>query len=123
MDALAANNCDTPPRHTSEEVRLEALLHELHEQNLQAAAADPLTHHAVGQGPVPRPAERSEQWPHDELAQCLKRGEAGDPDSARRAAELFELVENFGEAQKWWNRAADLGDPDAIDYVNEILHG
>jgi len=59
----------------------------------------------------------------DELAQCVKRGEDGDPTSARRAAELFELIEDYKDAVAWWHRAAELGDRDAINYVRVIITG
>jgi hypothetical protein len=57
------------------------------------------------------------------LAKCIGLAEEGDPSSARRAAELFELAGFDTEAAAWWRRAAELGDPDAIDYVEGILHG
>jgi hypothetical protein len=62
-------------------------------------------------------------WPDDELAESVQRGLLGDGASARRAAELYELIEDFGAAQTWWRRAAGLGDQDAISYVEHILRG
>lgn len=40
---------------------------------------------------------------------------------ARRLAELHELSGDDTEAEHWWRQAAELGDPDAIDYVTHIL--
>ena len=117
MDATATGSCDTPPRASEQEVRLTNLLHQL-EERFQASAGSPAH---TGRGPVLRPAERSEHWPADELAEAKKRGEEGDSASARRTAELLELVEDFSGAKEWWHRAAALGDRDAIDYVREIL--
>ena len=57
----------------------------------------------------------------ERLEQCLSPAEAGDPPSARRAAELFELAGDKNQAADWWRRAAALGDLDAIDYVEGIL--
>jgi hypothetical protein len=56
-----------------------------------------------------------------ELRRCVRGAEAGDPSSARRVAELLELAGQDADAAAWWYLAADLGDPDAIDYVSEIL--
>ena len=58
-----------------------------------------------------------------ELDQSIDAGLGGDPAAARRAAELFELFERYGAARWWWRTAAEMGDPDAIDYVREILEG
>ncbi|MDV7215777.1 hypothetical protein [Streptomyces prunicolor] len=41
--------------------------------------------------------------------------------SARRAAELLELIGDDESAGRWWRTAARLGDPDAIDYVDAFL--
>jgi hypothetical protein len=119
VDAPATGNCDTPPRPSDQEVRLAGLLEQL-DRRFQASAGSPARQ---GRGPVLRPTERSDQWPADELAESQKRGEAGDPSSARRTAELLELVEDFSGARTWWHRAAALGDRDAINYVREILNG
>ncbi|MEU3950394.1 hypothetical protein [Streptomyces sp. NPDC029526] len=43
--------------------------------------------------------------------------------SARRAAELLELIGEDESAGRWWRTAARLGDPDAIDYVDAFLGG
>jgi hypothetical protein len=76
---------------------------------------------AAGRGAVSRPA-RSGGWPADELSRNIERVEKeGDPRSARRVAELYELHEDDENARTWWHVAAGLGDPDAIDYVKEIL--
>jgi hypothetical protein len=67
-----------------------------------------------------------------EMAACIRAAEGGNaPPSwphhraaaARRVAELLELAGADQAAVPWWRRAADLGDPDAIDYVAEILPG
>jgi hypothetical protein len=42
-------------------------------------------------------------------------------DTARRIAERYELLDAESEATYWWHKAADLGDPDARDYVDKIL--
>jgi hypothetical protein len=52
---------------------------------------------------------------HQQLA------EKGDASSARRIAELWGLLDREDEAAAWWHRAAELGDPDAVDYVQEYL--
>lgn len=119
MDAPATDSCDTPPRTSEQEVRLTNLLDQL-EGRFQASAGSPAR---KGRGPVLRPTERSDQWPADELADAQRQGEAGDSSSARRTAELLELVEDFAGARTWWQRAAALGDRDAINYVREILNG
>src|SRR5262249_31667559 len=49
------------------------------------------------------------------------RAEAGDPSSARRVAELLELAGHDAVAAIWWGRAAQLGEPDAVDYVEGVL--
>jgi hypothetical protein len=46
--------------------------------------------------------------------------EKGDPESARRLAELLELHGCNVEAVTWWHRAAAFGDEDAILYVKEV---
>lgn len=118
-DAAATSSCDTAPRTSQREVRLGQLL-QRPEDRFQASAGSPAR---KGRGPVLRPTERSENWPADELAEALQHAEAGDPSSARRAAELLELVEDFSAAQTWWHRAAALGDRDAINYVRDVLNG
>ena len=56
-----------------------------------------------------------------ELEHCVRAARAGDPCSTRRLAELLELVGCDDQAAYWWRRAAAVGDPDAIDYVEGIL--
>jgi hypothetical protein len=119
MSKDASANCDMAPRTSPEEVRLGRLLQRL-EDEYQASAGSPAR---AGGGPVLRPTDRSENWPADELAEALRNGEAGDPASASRAAELLELVEDFSAAQTWWHRAAALGDRDALNYVRNVLEG
>ncbi|MDX8036719.1 hypothetical protein SK803_41545 [Lentzea sp. BCCO 10_0856] len=58
---------------------------------------------------------------HLQLHQAVVRASLGDADSARTAAELYELLNQDEDAAVWWHKAAELGDPDAIDYVNRIL--
>ncbi|MEV6201520.1 hypothetical protein AB0M64_16325 [Streptomyces sp. NPDC051771] len=57
-----------------------------------------------------------------ELADLLKRSDDGGICAAeqRRAAELWELLNEQSYANYWWQRAADSGDEDAKDYL-EIL--
>ena len=43
-----------------------------------------------------------------------------DPWSTRRLAELYELQGDTTGALQWWQRAASLGEPHAIQYV-EVL--
>jgi TPR repeat protein len=59
----------------------------------------------------------------DEMTDCIARAEHGDPAAARRVAEIAELREDYGAAQWWWRRAAEMGDEDARDYVALILRG
>lgn len=56
-----------------------------------------------------------------ELERMKEQAEGGDAASARRAAELYELLEDMDTAANWWHVAARLGDPDAQDYVRDIL--
>ncbi|AZK97615.1 MULTISPECIES: hypothetical protein [Streptomyces] len=57
-----------------------------------------------------------------ELAELLKRSDDEGVCAAeqRRAAELWELLNEQSYANYWWQRAADSGDEDAKDYL-EIL--
>jgi hypothetical protein len=70
--------------------------------------------------PIPRETATNPGWAYDELGEILESAR-NDSDLARRAAELFEVIEDFGAAQSWWRTAASLGDADAIDYVQGIL--
>jgi predicted HNH restriction endonuclease len=54
-------------------------------------------------------------WPHNEIRQVIKTAST-DPESARRLAELLELVQDYRAAKLAWKQAAELGDRDAIDY-------
>jgi hypothetical protein len=56
-----------------------------------------------------------------ELDACAAAARGGDAAAARRVAELLELAECDDQAAAWWRHAAMLGDPDAIDYVQEVL--
>lgn len=56
-----------------------------------------------------------------ELSAAIVAGNAGDPASARRAAELLELGGRHDIATQWWQYAAGLGDSDAVAYVRETL--
>lgn len=44
------------------------------------------------------------------------------PAEKRRLAEVVELVYGTRSSVFWWQEAADAGDPDAIDYLPELLH-
>jgi len=89
---------------------------------VRTAAGLPVCEHLAGREPVSRPCPPGDVWPANELSRCVERAEKEeDASSARRAAELFELIEDDENAKVWWHRAANLGDPDAIDYVREIL--
>jgi len=63
----------------------------------------------------------SQEWVHLELQEVRSKASFGDAKSARRTAELYELLDQDDEAAKWWHEAARLGDQDAIDYVSHIL--
>jgi hypothetical protein len=56
-----------------------------------------------------------------ELERHKEHAEGGDAASARRVAELYELLDQIDTANTWWRRAAELGDPDAVEYVRVIL--
>lgn len=57
-----------------------------------------------------------------QLHDCIQKASLGDAGSARRAAELHEMFNQEEDAAYWWKKAAELGDPDAIDYVRLILN-
>lgn len=57
-----------------------------------------------------------------QLHACRRLADAGNAGSARRAAELSELLGRTAEAERWWRRAADLGDRDANAFVGYILN-
>ncbi|MEV0035214.1 hypothetical protein [Streptomyces sp. NPDC050804] len=58
---------------------------------------------------------------HDVLDEYKRHAEQGDAGAARRVAELLEVVDEVAKAEQWWRLAADLGDPDAIDYVDDFV--
>ncbi|MEU6591774.1 hypothetical protein ABZ923_21560 [Streptomyces sp. NPDC046881] len=58
---------------------------------------------------------------HTVLDRYLREGSQGHATSARRAAELLELIGDNESARSWWRTAARLGDEDALDYVEAIL--
>lgn len=66
--------------------------------------------------PTPEHVER-------ELRQSIADAERGVPTAARRAAELLELIDRDSDAAAMWRYAAELGEPDAIDYVGEFVRG
>lgn len=70
--------------------------------------------------PLPQKPIADLRWAYDELTEILDAAR-NDPDLARRAAELFEVIDDLGAAQDWWRLAAGLGDNDAIDYVQGVL--
>ncbi|MEU6765913.1 hypothetical protein ABZ916_25785 [Streptomyces sp. NPDC046853] len=43
------------------------------------------------------------------------------PEERRRIAELVELLFDVDTAWVWWERAAEAGDPDAWDYLMELV--
>ncbi len=48
----------------------------------------------------------------------------GDAWSTRRLAEIYELLDDEAGAVRWWLRAAELGEPDAVLYVAHLReHG
>lgn len=58
------------------------------------------------------------------LEECIRVARAtGSAQHARRVAELYEAIDQLGAAQAWWRHAANLGDPDAIEYVAIVLRG
>lgn len=56
----------------------------------------------------------------DELTALLEQGAPYAPAQLRRIAELMELLYTDEKARPWWERAAEAGDPDAVDYL-EVL--
>ncbi|MGW6445758.1 hypothetical protein [Lentzea sp. NPDC055074] len=54
------------------------------------------------------------------VAWYRERAEQGDTLSARRLAELLEMAGQHTESAAWWQRAADLGDQDAVAYLAEV---
>ncbi|WP_037306943.1 hypothetical protein [Amycolatopsis orientalis] len=70
---------------------------------------------------APVPGNRVTLDQKKELDQLQEQARGGDAASARRAAELHELLDDMNTAATWWRLAAKLGDPDAEDYVREIL--
>jgi len=116
--ATCAEDHDAPTRPATLYRREADLRAFLDKMSIEIAAGSLVR--ATGQGPVSRQVD-SGAWLHDELALCIERGERGDATSARRAAELLELLDQDAPAAVWWHRAADLGDEDAVDYVQEIL--
>ena len=60
-------------------------------------------------------------WVWDQLECHKEHAEGGDAASARRVAELYELLDQIDTANTWWLRAAEMGDPDAVEYVRVIL--
>lgn len=67
--------------------------------------------------PIPKYDLHDLSWARAELAECVKQASS----SARRVAELWELLEDPVSAKDWWRRAAAMGDEDAIDYVHLIF--
>jgi len=125
MDTFACLNA--PTRHVDSDSFEEAYLRTLkYILSALIAAGLPVRCHADG-GLASWPAAEQpgvcDRWPYDELAACVKYGMEGDAQEARRAAELYELINDFAQAKLWWRRAASLGDPDAIDYVRLVLAG
>ncbi|QXV63551.1 hypothetical protein [Amycolatopsis sp. TNS106] len=57
----------------------------------------------------------------DQLEFHTHRAELGEAASARRVAELLELMNRKEDAIDWWHRAARLGDSAAAAYVKYIL--
>jgi len=117
---------DAPTRRAdldTREANLSVLLTELDEEHAQITAGAPTCLRAGRSPAASRQAEQPGTWPTDELEISIEHGEKGDPASARRAAELLELINDYKGAVAWWHRAADLGDEDAIDYVRVILAG
>lgn len=61
--------------------------------------------------------------PEGEIAALQQLAGEGQPQAARRVAELLELDGKTEEATQWWRRAAALGDEDATAYVAYCLQG
>ncbi|WP_148088815.1 hypothetical protein [Saccharothrix texasensis] len=57
----------------------------------------------------------------ERLHYYAKYAQRGDPSSARRVAEILEFLGEEEESAAWWLRAAHLGDPDALDYLQELV--
>jgi len=77
-----------------------------------------VTHEISGTGDLPQGTDAAAA-----MADHLARARSGDPSSTRRVAELLERAGHDAAAVLWWGRAAQLGDPDAIDYVDAFLAG
>ena len=71
--------------------------------------------------PTPDQLAATREWVGPELERLKEQAEGGDACSARRVAELFELINDLDQANDWWYRAARLGDLDAVEYVQVIL--
>ncbi|MFI6031645.1 hypothetical protein [Amycolatopsis magusensis] len=57
-----------------------------------------------------------------ELELLKYQAQEGDGASARRVAEILDLVQpGSSEISTWWRRAAELQDPDALDYVEHFI--
>jgi TPR repeat protein len=62
----------------------------------------------------------SDDEARSELTTLLERGAPYAPEQLRRIAELMELLYSDEKARPWWERAAEAGDRDAVDYL-EVL--
>lgn len=75
--------------------------------------------------PDPFPPVEARDLPEcfsSEMSQIIDRART-DPIAARRLAELYELQDDFAKASEAWRHAAALGDPDAIEWVQQVLGG
>lgn len=86
----------------------------------QSAAGAPVRVRTDRAPALPDRQSQSTGWPASEITVCREHAEKGHAPSARRLAELMELTGQNAEAHAWWQRAADLGDRDAIAYLEEI---
>lgn len=59
----------------------------------------------------------------DTLSRCLFDAGRGSARDAKRAAELFELIDRESDAAMLWRFAAALGDQGAIDYCADFVDG
>lgn len=65
-------------------------------------------------------SEHAKRLFRDELNELLGL-DRRSPEQLARVAGLMEIVHDETVARPWWERAADAGDEDAIDYLRELV--
>jgi len=120
VDEISNDNVETLTRRTltTKEAHLRRIFAVLDEDDAQdRSLTEGLTRRSAIRTAIIAPAEQSGAGPEQELIYYRRLAEKGDAGSARRVAELLELLEQETEAVVWWHRAADAGDLDAIYYI------